>query len=108
MRTKSAKPASLMDETELLIIDIVKDAKKPRVLEDGSEQMPDTLDRVRAADAALRFMALKHKIAPEEDTTESAFERQLKEFHGEPDNERGGSASSAKGGRAGPSGAATH
>jgi hypothetical protein len=93
---KREAPVSLMDETELLIIDLVKDAKKERVLEDGSTQKLDILDRVRAADAALRFMAMKDKIGPKEEE-ESAFERSLKDLHGEPDNERGGSAADTKG-----------
>ena len=99
--TKKREPRlDLMDETELLIIDLVKDAKKERVLEDGSTQKLDILDRVRAADAALRFMAMKDKIGPKEEE-ESAFERSLKELHNVSDNERGGSASKAKDGPGG-------
>jgi hypothetical protein len=95
------KKPNLMDETELLVIDIVKSAKEKRVDADGTEIPPDTLDRVRAADVALRFMSIKAKIAPPEET-ESDFEKQLKDLHGVADDEGEGSSNEAKRGAGRP------
>jgi hypothetical protein len=66
-----------MDETEDLIIGVVREARKAK------ENM-DITDRVKAADAALRFMTIKHKLVPEKE--ESDFERELRELHDGPED----------------------
>ena len=84
-----SKGKTLLDETELLIKGIVRDARRGEVITvagpDGTthtERRPaEVLDRVRAADAALRFMVIKNKLKPEE--TESEFDRLQNEFHSE-------------------------
>ena len=79
------KPTTLLDETELLVRNLVKDArgKKTIIGEDGKErQIPfDILDKTRAADVALRFLTVKHKIDPEKPEA-SEYERDVAEFHG--------------------------
>ena len=63
----ASKRKSLMDETESLIMKLVKDAKVPGT---------DIPDRVKAADAALRFLLIQNKLDPESE--ESEFERDLR------------------------------
>jgi len=79
-----ARKTTLLDATESLIHNLVRDARKPRqigLLPDGSPNMvmPDLSDQTKVATAALNFLQVKHKIAPEE--TESEFERELAAFH---------------------------
>jgi hypothetical protein len=76
----------LLAETELLITGLVRDARlgtKVTADVDGAKvttREPTTiLDRVRAADAALRFIQIKNKLDPEHQ--ESEFERLRDEFH---------------------------
>ena len=67
-----AEAKSLMDATERLIKKMVKDAGTADVA---------VADRAKAADAAMKFLAIKHKLVPE--TEESDFERGLRELHGD-------------------------
>ena len=73
----------LLKVTESLVYDIVRDARKKRTIVNDSgqtEQIPiDIVDRVKAADIALKFMQVKEKIDPQE--TQSEFERALTEYH---------------------------
>jgi len=78
-----ARKNPLLNETASLVLGIVRDAKRKRpvVGSDGitREEPPDIVERVKAADVALRFMMVKEKIDPH--TEESAFERDLADFH---------------------------
>lgn len=80
---------SLLEETERLITCLVRQAgKKVAVREKDGEKvktryvMPLILDQARAADAALKFLAMKNKMP--EPPTLSDFERGQMEL----DNER--------------------
>ena len=80
----AARKTTLMDATESLIHNLVRDARKPRQLgmtADGAPNMvmPDLADQVKVATAALNFLQVKHRIAPEEEPSE--FERELAAFH---------------------------
>lgn len=74
---------TLLEETELLITELVRDARRRRKVVDGEQVRyvtVDILDRVRAAQAALTFLQRKGEIAPPE-KEETEFERQQREFH---------------------------
>jgi len=79
------RKSALLASAERLVQDLVRDARKPRqvgLLPDGQPNMvmPDLADQVRVADVALKFLSVKHRIAPEEE--ESEYERDLAELHG--------------------------
>lgn len=89
------KQRTLLDETELLITELVRDARRRRRVMDGDQVRyvtADILDRVRAAQAALTFLQRKGEISPPE-KEETEFERQQREFHaGAADSPRKGDA----------------
>jgi hypothetical protein len=67
---------------------------------DGTTKIvtPEMLDRTRAADVALRFMAMKNKIDPPPQGGE--FNADLEDYHNERDGSRGGDASAGEDGTA--------
>jgi antitoxin (DNA-binding transcriptional repressor) of toxin-antitoxin stability system len=85
-------PTDLLGETERLIRGIVRDANRGRRVEvevDGkvvARRVPfDTLDRTRAAEAALKFLQIKAKLP--EPTGPSQYEQDLKAMNpDEPDD----------------------
>ena len=90
-------PTDLLVETKRLICGIVREANRGRKVEievDGkrtTRRVPfDTLDRVRAADAALKFLQLSAKLP--EQTGPSEYELALKEMHPDEPDDAPGSA----------------
>lgn len=94
-------PATLMAEMEKLITGMVRQAQKKRQVQSANKEKgvkakyepPNILDQARAADAALKFMAMKAKLEPE--IVESEFERQLKDFHDVSNDEGSGRTAAA-------------
>lgn len=93
-------PPSLMAEMEKLITGMVRQAQRKRQVQAADKskglkakyEPPNILDQARAAESALKFMAMKAKLEPE--IVVSEFEQQLREFHNEPDDARGGGTAS--------------
>ena len=81
MSRNPRRKLSLIEDTERLVHDVVRDARKRRKGPDGKPVAHDFLDRCRAVESALKFLQVKERVSPEE--TESEFERNLKSYHGE-------------------------
>ena len=86
------KERTLLEDTERLVHGIVRDAHKRRMVRDaegnpikGKFVQADFLDRCRAADSAMKFLAIKEKLDPPE--TESEFQRALAQYHGSGDGD---------------------
>lgn len=83
---------TLLESTEKLIKKLVRQAGRASHTTDREGKrrtiQPDILDQVRAADAALKFLQMKHKIDPEEKDGE--FQRAVAAYHdqGEGDGDR--------------------
>ncbi|HEX9158789.1 MAG TPA: hypothetical protein VF835_01070 [Rhizomicrobium sp.] len=82
------KPKTLLEDTEILVQKMVRNARRSRVVigtdKEGNPTRkflpPDSGDMARAVKAALDFVAVKNKIDPP-DEGESEFERLQREYH---------------------------
>lgn len=83
-RPRKPEP-TLLEATEKLIKKLVKQAGRGSQVTDKEGKRrtipPDILDQVRAADSALKFLQMKHKIDPEE--REGEFQRAAAAYHGQ-------------------------
>jgi hypothetical protein len=98
---KNKKGTTLIEDTERLVHQIVRDATRRRII-DNKYVPQDFLDRCRAADAALKFLAMQRKHFPEEEISE--FERGLHAYHDQGEGDADSGATSSNGAAAGDRG----
>jgi hypothetical protein len=70
----------LLDDLQILVHSVVRDARRRRKLPDGTVVVPEILDRVRAAEIGMKFLERQQGLTPPDGTSE--FEQSLAAYHG--------------------------
>jgi hypothetical protein len=85
--------SDLLDETEVLLKALVKEANLAASPDDGG---PDFADRLKVVDAVSKFLVVKNKLVPPE-KGKSIFEELQDDLHGGKTGSRAGTAPKGKG-----------
>ena len=84
---------NLLDDTEVLLSALVKEANAGASPDDGG---PDFADRLKVVDAVSKFLVVKNKLVPPEKGV-SMFEELQNDLHGGKTGGRAGTAPKGKG-----------